>query len=201
MTKTLLATIFTCGVFTAEANLFHYSVRLDGPTEPSSSPGLGIGLVSYDDVAHTLQVQVTFFGLVTSNSTGVTAAHIHAATVNPFSGTAGVATPTPTFPGFPSGVYGGSYSNLFNLTLASSWNASYISNNGGTPGTAEVALASAMATGRAYWNIHSSAFSGGEIRGFLTPTVVPEPSSYALLAIGSLAMGAFTLGRRRMKSR
>lgn len=43
-----------------------------------------------------------------------------------------------------------------------------------------------------YVNIHSSVFPGGEVRGQLMPTVVPEPAS--LLALGA---GALLLIRRR----
>ena len=77
----------------------------------------------------------------------------------------------------------GSFSNTLDLTLASSWNGSYVTANGGTPTSAESALAAAMAGGMAYWNIHSQTFPGGEIRGFLV--AVPEPSTVALLALGA----------------
>ncbi len=76
-------------------------------------------------------------------------------------------TTTPTFAGFPLGVTSGSYNNTLDLTLASSYNPAYITANGGTTATAEAALAAAIASGRAYLNIHSSVFGGGEIRGFL----------------------------------
>ncbi|OYW28321.1 MAG: hypothetical protein B7Z51_08260, partial [Methyloversatilis sp. 12-65-5] len=36
--------------------------------------------------------------------------------------------------------------------------------------------------GKAYLNLHSSEFPGGEIRGFLAP--VPEPETYALMLAG-----------------
>lgn len=45
-------------------------------------------------------------------------------------------------------------------------------------------------------NIHTTAFPGGEIRGFL---VVPEPSTVALVALAVGAMGA--LRRRGMAAR
>jgi hypothetical protein len=72
------------------------------------------------------------------------------------------------------------------LTAASSYTSSFITANGGTPAGAESALASAMAGGMAYWNIHSSSFPGGEIRGFLVP--VPEPSALALFGLGAGAV-------------
>jgi hypothetical protein len=149
--------------------VFNYVVALDGPSEfpPNASMGMGIGTVSYDNVAHTLQLQVVFSGL-TGNTT---ASHIHAPTAFPFALTnnAGVATTTPSFAGFPTGVTSGAFSNTLDLTLASSYNPSFVTANGGTTASAEAALTAAIAQGRAYWNIHSSAFPGGEIRGFLTP--------------------------------
>src|SRR5687767_479668 len=114
---------------------------------------------------------------------GVTASHIHAATAVAGSGTAGVATTLPTFPGFPSGVTAGTYDQTFNMLLSTSYNPAYITNNGGTTATAFAALRSAIATGRAYLNIHSSLFPGGEIRGFLAacPTInVSIPDAFAL---------------------
>jgi hypothetical protein len=103
----------------------------------------------------------------------------------------GVATPTPTFPGFPSGVTSGTYAQNFDLTQASSWNASFIAAQGGTVGGAEAALASGLAGGMAYFNIHTSEFPSGEIRGFF----VPEPST-ALLVGGGIAL----LARRRHRA-
>jgi hypothetical protein len=66
----------------------------------------------------------------------------------------------------------------FDMTLASSYNQSYINNNGGTPASAFAALKAALNDGKTYFNIHSSAFPGGEIRDFL----VPCPTISALIA-------------------
>jgi hypothetical protein len=166
------------------AAVFSYVANLDGPSEfpPNASPGTGFAEVDYNDILHTLQVQVTFSGLLGTT----TASHIHAPTASPATGTAGVATTTPYFSGFPIGVTSGSYSNLLDLTLASSWNPAFITANGGTTAGAEVALASAMAADESYLNIHTTVVPGGEIRGFLV--AVPEPSSLILLALGGPAL-------------
>jgi hypothetical protein len=167
----------------ANASLFEYTAFLSGPNESpaNASPGTGFADVFYNNTAHTLLVEVSF-----TNLTGTTtASHIHAATSSPFLGTAGVATTTPTFAGFPLGVTFGSYSNTLDLTLSSSYNPSYVTANGGTTASAEAALIAAINAGEAYLNIHTTTFGGGEIRGFLT--LVPEPSTTALLGIGGLA--------------
>ncbi|MEO6324177.1 MAG: CHRD domain-containing protein [Thermoanaerobaculia bacterium] len=145
-----------------------YSGTLTGPAEspPNASPGTGSTTVVYDSVAHTLAVDVSFSGLTATT----TAAHIHSATAIAGTGTAGVATTTPSFTGFPLGVTAGSMSNTYDLTLSSSWNPAFVTANGGTTATAESALAAGLAAGRAYLNIHTSTFGGGEIRSFLLPT-------------------------------
>ncbi len=146
--------------------------------------------MKYDNVLHTLFIDLTFSGL-----TGMTtASHIHAATAVPGTGTAGVATTTPYFTGFPIGVTSGSFTTTLDLTSASSYNPSYVTANGGTTATAEAALASAIAADESYLNIHTSAFPGGEIRGFLV--AVPEPSGMALFGLG----GALLAWRARRRA-
>jgi hypothetical protein len=170
-------------VANANASIFEYDAFLSGPNEspPNSSQGTGFADVFYDNTAHTLQVEVTF-----TNLTGTTtASHIHAATAAPGTGTAGVATTTPYFAGFPLGVSSGSYSNTLDLTLASSYNPSYVTANGSIAAS-ETALIAAMNAGEAYLNIHTTFVPAGEIRGFLT--LVPEPSTVALFGLGGLAL-------------
>jgi hypothetical protein len=178
--KTLLLLIVFFGASYVSSGQIYW-VSLSGPAEvPSNnSPGTGKALITIDVVANTMRVQATFSGLLA----GVTASHIHAATAVAGSGTAGVATTVPTFTGFPSGVTAGTYDQTFNMLLSSSYNPAYVTNNGGTPASAFAALKAAISAGKAYHNIHSTLFPGGEIRGFLNlcPTInVSIPDAFAL---------------------
>ncbi len=177
-----------------QADLIQFQASLSGPAEdpPNSSPATGWTLVSYDDVTHTLHVEASFAGLTGAT----TAAHIHAPTASPFSGVAGVATQVPSFFGFPLGVTAGSYDNFFDLTDAGSYRPSFLAAQGGTPAGAEAALISALRSGQAYFNIHTTASPGGEIRGF--PSRVPDASSTAgLLGAALIAV----LGWRKVLDR
>lgn len=169
----------------ARASIVSYQTFLSGPNEfpANASPGTGFATADYDNVAHTLTLHVQFQGLTGTT----TASHIHSATTAPGFQNAGVATTLPSFIGFPLGVTSGTFDTVLNLADASSWNPSFVTNNGGTLASAEAALMNTgFAQGRAYLNIHSSTFGGGEIRGFWEP--VPEPSSLSLLALGALAL-------------
>jgi hypothetical protein len=151
--------------------------------------GTGTALVTYDDVARTLEVDVTFSGL-----TGTTTmAHIHCCVDPP--GTVGVATFPGTFPGFPNGVTSGTYNGSWSLADTASYTANFLNNfGGGTAAGAEAALVAGLLAGRAYLNIHTSFAGSGEIRDFLSP--VPEPGTSALLAGGLLVLAAFRLRKR-----
>jgi hypothetical protein len=179
----------------AQAAPIKYVATLDGPSEfpPVASPGTGNALVIIDLVAHTLEVHTTFSGL-TGNTT---VAHIHAPTAVPLTGTAEVATQTPSFVGFPPGVTGGTYDQTFDMTLASTFNPAFVTANGGTAAGAEAALAAILAAGTAYFNIHTTAFTAGEIRGFLQP--VAEPAT--MLLLGSSLVGLVGYGRKKLLNR
>src|SRR5512133_918681 len=104
MKHSYLLTAFFSLCAAAHGAILVTTAHLSGPAEspPVDSPGTGFAIVTYDSTAHTLRVQTTFSGLVA----GTTASHIHAPVIPPLT-TAGVATTTPTFAGFPSGVTSG----------------------------------------------------------------------------------------------
>jgi hypothetical protein len=85
-------------------------------------------------------------------------------------------TTTPTFAGFPLGVTAGTYDNTLDLTQASSFNPAFVTAQGSVA-NAEAALVQSLADGKAYLNIHSSVYPGGEIRGFLMPGAVTPASA------------------------
>ncbi len=164
----------------ASAAVFVYTGVFSGSAEspPNASPGTGTFTVTMDTTLNTMRVQASFSGLLGNT----TAAHIHAATANPFAGTAGVATQTPSFSGFPLGVTAGVMDTTFDMTLASSYNAAFVTANGGTAASAFAALKAAADAGKAYFNIHTTVVGGGEVRGFL-----PTPGAVSLAGIGLLA--------------
>lgn len=183
----LLAGVLSLSAPLAQADLLVYSADLT--PEITGATGSGTATVTIDTVLHSMLVNVVFSGL----SGVTTAAHIHCCTAVPGTGTAGVATQTPTFSGFPGGVSAGTYLNTFDLTLPGSWNTTFVNNNGGTPALAEVVLLAGLEDERTYLNIHTNLFPGGEIRGFLVRNVA-EPGSMALLG---LAVSGLMITRRR----
>lgn len=172
---------------TASAATFEWTATL-APEAPGAT-GSGSALVTIDTDANLMRIEAAFAGL-----SGIsTVAHVHCCTATAGSGTVGVATATPSFPGWPAGVSAGSYDRTFDTTATATFNAPFVSANGGTAAGALAALIDGMNAGRAYFNVHSSTFPGGEIRGFLTP--VPEPGVALLLGLGLALLSARGAGR------
>ncbi len=176
--KRLAAAAFLFGALApgAHAALITYHSSL-APEAPGAT-GSGFVTLVFDDAADTLSIQSAWSGL----SGTTTVAHIHCCTATPFTGTAGVAVTPTTLPGFPAGVTSGSYSRVIDLTQTASFTSAFLTASGGTVEGAVERLLSNLDLGRAYFNIHSTTFGGGEIRGFPL-RVVPEPGTLALLAL------------------
>ena len=160
-----LATLFALALAApAGATTFSEIVNLDGAQAGTGSSGTGTAALTWDDVALTLAINMSYSGL----SSPVTAAHIHCCAVPP--GNAGVIVPL--------GLVTGATSGTFVSTL--SLNATQFSQT---------------ISGQSYINIHTTTFSGGEIRGNIA--AIPEPGTLALVGIGLACLGA----RRRMQRR
>lgn len=157
--------------------------------EAAGATGSGFGQITL--VGTSMRFQATWSGL----SGTTTVAHVHCCTAAPRTGTIGVATMLPSFGGFPTGVTAGTYDATFDMSLAASWNPAFVTASGGTTALALTRLVAGLDGGTAYFNIHSSTFGGGEIRSFAT--VVPEPSTYAMLGAGLAGVGMLARRRRQ----
>lgn len=164
----------------AQAVTYQFNASLKGANEvpANASPGSGLASLSYDDMGTVgLGDDVFSFTSSASGMTGsATLGHIHL-------GAAG-------FTGPPIVALSGSPSFFFFTAPA----ITMVGNLGPVPAPAGF-LSALMASGT-YVNLHTVAFSSGEIRGQLLPVgVVPEPSTYALMLAGIGMMGM--LARRR----
>jgi hypothetical protein len=134
--RTLLAsaTLAVCALAQAPAQA-HESVyfgQLLGSSEvpAAATNGQGWARITVDFDLVTMRVEAAFSDLAGN----VTAAHIHCCTLP--GNNVGVASMTPSVTGFPTGVKAGSYDQTFNMALATSYNAAYVTNIGGTVGSA-----------------------------------------------------------------
>ena len=195
MRRSMTALLFGMGILLgttqARAAILSFEALLDGPSWAPDvtviTPATGSAFVVIDTVGRTMSVHIDFADLLGAT----TAAHIHCCTAAPLSGLAGVATTTPSFAGFPLGVTSGVFDNVLDLTLASSFNAAFVTASGGLA-AAEQRLIDQMLLGQTYVVVHSQFRPAGEIRGFLRR--VPEPGTLALLPLG---LGLAMLFRRR----
>ncbi|MCC6535526.1 MAG: CHRD domain-containing protein [Burkholderiales bacterium] len=182
----------------AAAHIEVFTTSMSGPAEfpANTSPGTGASTVTMDFDALTMRVQASFSGL----QGNTIAAHIHCCVPPPPANpTAGVATILPSFTNFPLAVQLGDYDFTYDLAAASTYSSGFLNNaqNGGSVANAMNTLAAAMRAGNlAYFNIHTTSFNGGEIRGFLAP--VPEPQTYPLMAAG-LGLVGWAAARRRVR--
>src|SRR5258708_6412266 len=153
-----------------------YSAVLLGSNEvpPTGSPATGVGVFTLS--GNLLTIAETFTGLTAPAS----AAHIHCC--GPVGVNEMVAVPFPPFPNATAGAF----NTTVDLSLASTYTAGFITQEGGTAALAEAGLIAASNSGEAYANIHDPNFPAGEIRGQITQAT-PEPPSLLLLGTGLIA--------------
>ena len=159
-----------------------FTATLNGAQEvpPSGSPATGTGSLVFDAAAATLRVSLTFSGLTSPTGGPVPPAHLHAA---PPGVNGPVIVP---FAFVPVGITSGSFlDQLINLTpdQVASLNTNLVAGAGGMTNM--------------YFNVHTQQFPGGEIRGQVMASVVPEPGTWALLGAGLIGIAGVARGRRR----
>jgi hypothetical protein len=154
-TRVLLSIFAVClTAHAAQALNYEFSISLDGAQEtpPVATPATGTGSLFLDDTTGNWTASGTFQNLLGTSSN----AHIHGpAAVG--AGPAGVVVGL----SFTSGVTSGTWSGAGTFTapqMADLLNELY------------------------YVNIHSTSFTGGEIRGQIL--IVPEPGTAVLVALG-----------------
>ncbi len=89
---------------------------------------------------------------------------------------------------------------MYNTGLSPTWNASYVTANGGTAAGAEASFVTGVASGGAYLNIHSATSPGGEIRGTLLPfsfaTAANSATAGIAASLNSLGVSTGALNER-----
>lgn len=176
---------FACAVFALPLQAQQWMAQLSGAAEESPNNSPATGVFHFSLVGNVFNIQGSFSGLTTNTA----AAHIHCCTAVANTGLAAVTIMPGLLTGFPSGVTSGSMNQDFNWNDPAIFRAGFISESGGSLALAQDRLLTGLTNGTAYFNIHTTDFPGGEIRGFITPTsTVPEPSTYALMGAGLLAL-------------
>jgi len=178
--------LFLACVLSMHADPITYTAIMNGANEVPPTGSSATGLTTLTLNGDSLSVVVTFAGLTGGPAS---AAHIHCCV--PVGTNAGVAVPFTNFPSATSGMY----TNTFDLTLASTYTAAFVTAEGGTAAAAEAALIEGLNSFQTYSNIHNATFPGGEIRGEIIAT--PEPATLLLLCTGLIGAASLLYNRMR----
>jgi hypothetical protein len=156
----------------SHANLLLFQAQLTGAEEvpPTGSTATGFGTVLLNDAAFTIDVDLTFSGLVAPS----TVAHIHEAAFGQIG--------PPEFPlnlGAALGQQAGTIPHqVFPLTEGQDDVEEFLDEE-------------------YYFNVHSTAFPDGEIRGQVRfVRFVPEPAGMVVLALAGIGLVGIALNRR-----
>ena len=161
----------------AAATTFRGALSGINETSPNASTATGIGTLFLSADNRFAAVRVNYNGL----SGPAIAGHAHCCALQGFNG--GVAIDF-----MPPALASGTFKRKYDLTLASTYGANFLSANGGTAAGAQAKFLTGLNSGQVYFNLHTPNFRGGEIRG--TISAVPEPASWAMMIAGFGLIGA-----------
>jgi CHRD domain/PEP-CTERM motif len=169
-----------------------FTSRLSGLSEipnANNSAGTGVATAAFFNANNSIRLTGSF-----QNLTGLSLfGHLHCCSSRTANGAQAI--DFSENPGFQLDVRSGSFDLTYDLLDATTYTAAFLAASGGTARGARDRLFSNFNNGLGYFNIHSTVFRGGELRGQLAG--IPEPASWGMMIIGfGLAGGAM----RRRKS-
>ncbi len=176
------AAIAVAAVPANAATLFSTTLSGGNETAPNNSTATGAGTLLLSTNQNTIDVFLSWTGLTGPAIGG----HVHCCAPQ------GANAPVAIDFG-PSGVATGSLTRSFDLTAAGTFTSGFIIANGGTIATAKTAFVNGLISGGGYYNVHTTAFPGGEIRGQLS--AVPETTTWGMMMLGFGGVG-YSLRRR-----
>jgi hypothetical protein len=191
MLKSLLA-VGAILLGATSANAVTYIATFSGAAENPANPSTATGVGTLRVIGNSIFVNITYSGL----GSGLADGHIHCCTAP--TGNVGVAI---GFGGLPLGSTSGTIRQTLDLTQANVFRSSFVSGSGpngtGTIDLARARLFSELDLGRVYFNLHTTNFPGGEIRGNLA--AVPEPATWAMMIGGFGIVGMMARRRRAVR--
>lgn len=168
----------------ADAALVTFSATLSGSNQnpANSSNATGTALLTLDTVANTYDVNLSVMNLdpaTLTNAAGLSPVHIHRGA-----------------PG-DNGPILSDLGGLANRTDFGTLGFTYVGT--GLPvNVLDATTQSELLRGNTYINVHTSEFSGGEIRGqLIRASAVPEPNAMLALGLGAVGLTGYQIRRRR----
>jgi hypothetical protein len=192
MLKLLLA---ACAMLfgATSANAVTYIATFSGAAENPFNTSTATGFGTLQVLGNSILVDITYSGL----GSGLADGHIHCCTAP--TGNAGVAI---GFSGLTLGSTSGTIRQTLDLTQAGVFRNSFVTGSGpngtGTIDLARARLFSELDLGRVYFNLHTTGFPGGEIRGNLVGAV-PEPATWVMMIGGFGIVGMLARRRRAVR--